>query len=402
MCPEASRGCPAAGRGRPRVTRPMLRTGPRRRETFVLLQRRRWQDAAVELIRVADDSDMSPYVLAEALVELSVGIPRRLAGGSRSRRGCEPHSSIGASYSTPFRRTVTKNRPRTNSSRGEVIEAVSTLGRHHPRIASRSAPATAPGMACAWDASGAMPSSYGFLPPTTSTSTNAGWPRKTQAGQRDGGNLDGVPVGFAGVEVEKPRDVVHRPPASWPRRGLLTRRTQWPKNPGLLVDVNEQNPQAVGFYYRHGFVTLSLLGHRWRRATISDPASGACRVRCGARRAAPRSQARHRGHQTAAPAAAVRAAVFAAGAADSRCRGSGIQRDSPRSNTATGPLPVRRPVVLSRHSVMLEPRLPGRRDVIPTVDRRRTLDDVLCDRTEPSSSSPAPTNGTSGSEIPSN
>ena len=27
-------------------------------------------------------------------------------------------------------------------------------------------------------------------------------------------------------------------------------------NPALLVDVNEQNPQAVGFYQRHGFVTV--------------------------------------------------------------------------------------------------------------------------------------------------
>lgn len=28
------------------------------------------------------------------------------------------------------------------------------------------------------------------------------------------------------------------------------------RNPGLLVDVNEQNPQAVGFYQHHGFLTL--------------------------------------------------------------------------------------------------------------------------------------------------
>ncbi|MUL77608.1 hypothetical protein [Mycolicibacterium sp. CBMA 226] len=50
---------------------------------LVGLQRRRWQDAAVELIGVAHDSDMSPYVLAEALVELSGGHSLRLAGGSR-------------------------------------------------------------------------------------------------------------------------------------------------------------------------------------------------------------------------------------------------------------------------------------------------------------------------------
>ena len=50
---------------------------------LVGLQRRRWQDAAVELIGVAHDADMSPYVLAEALVELSGGHSLRLAGGSR-------------------------------------------------------------------------------------------------------------------------------------------------------------------------------------------------------------------------------------------------------------------------------------------------------------------------------
>jgi len=51
---------------------------------LVGLQRRRWQDAAVELIGVAHDSDMSPYVLAEALVELSGGHSLRLAGQSRA------------------------------------------------------------------------------------------------------------------------------------------------------------------------------------------------------------------------------------------------------------------------------------------------------------------------------
>ena len=50
---------------------------------LVGLQRRRWQDAAVELIAVAHDFDMSPYVLAEALVELSGGHSLRLAGSSR-------------------------------------------------------------------------------------------------------------------------------------------------------------------------------------------------------------------------------------------------------------------------------------------------------------------------------
>lgn len=31
--------------------------------------------------------------------------------------------------------------------------------------------------------------------------------------------------------------------------------------PDLRVDVNEQNPQAVGFYERHGFITTARSDH---------------------------------------------------------------------------------------------------------------------------------------------
>lgn len=45
---------------------------------------------------------------------------------------------------------------------------------------------------------------------------------------------------------------------AWRGRGagsaLLTRAVE--RHPDLRLDVNEQNPQAVGFYRRHGFVVL--------------------------------------------------------------------------------------------------------------------------------------------------
>lgn len=68
---------------------------------------------------------------------------------------------------------------------------------------------------------------------------------------------DGVPVGFAGVAGRNLEmlfiDHQHRGRGA----GSLLLADAMAKNPGLLVDVNEQNPQAVGFYHRHGFVTLS-------------------------------------------------------------------------------------------------------------------------------------------------
>jgi len=68
---------------------------------------------------------------------------------------------------------------------------------------------------------------------------------------------DGVPVGFSGVAGGNLEmlfiDHQHRGRGA----GSVLLADAMAKNPGLLVDVNEQNPQAVGFYHRHGFVTLS-------------------------------------------------------------------------------------------------------------------------------------------------
>ncbi|MHA7662982.1 GNAT family N-acetyltransferase [Mycolicibacterium sp. HS_4_1] len=68
---------------------------------------------------------------------------------------------------------------------------------------------------------------------------------------------DGVPVGFAGVAGGSLEmlfiDQQHRGRGV----GSVLLADAVAKSPGLVVDVNEQNPQAVGFYHRHGFVTLS-------------------------------------------------------------------------------------------------------------------------------------------------
>lgn len=67
---------------------------------------------------------------------------------------------------------------------------------------------------------------------------------------------DGVPVGFAGVAGGSLEmlfiDHEHRGRGV----GSVLLADAMATNPGLVVDVNEQNPQAVGFYHRHGFVTL--------------------------------------------------------------------------------------------------------------------------------------------------
>ncbi|EGD21769.1 toxin-antitoxin system, toxin component, GNAT family [Prescottella equi ATCC 33707] len=69
-------------------------------------------------------------------------------------------------------------------------------------------------------------------------------------------DVDGVPAGFSGLAGNSLEmlfvDDAHR------GRGLgsalLDRALA--DHPDLVLDVNEQNPQAVGFYERHGFVTL--------------------------------------------------------------------------------------------------------------------------------------------------
>lgn len=93
---------------------------------LVGLQRRRWQDAAVELIGVAHDSDMSPYVLAEALVELSGGHSLRLAGRSRPDAVRTALKHWG-DLLNPAPADGDEQRARNNLSLGEVTDPVSTL-----------------------------------------------------------------------------------------------------------------------------------------------------------------------------------------------------------------------------------------------------------------------------------
>lgn len=68
--------------------------------------------------------------------------------------------------------------------------------------------------------------------------------------------LEGTPVGFAGVADGKMEmlfiDRAHR--GRGVGSALLGDALR--RHPALLVDVNEQNPQAVGFYSRHGFRVL--------------------------------------------------------------------------------------------------------------------------------------------------
>jgi len=66
----------------------------------------------------------------------------------------------------------------------------------------------------------------------------------------------GIPVGFSGVADGNLEmlfvDAQHRGHGA----GSALLREAMATYPGLLVDVNEQNAQAVGFYQHHGFVTL--------------------------------------------------------------------------------------------------------------------------------------------------
>lgn len=68
--------------------------------------------------------------------------------------------------------------------------------------------------------------------------------------------VDEVPVGFSGLADGKLEmlfvDQQHRGTGV----GAVLLHHAISAHPGLLVDVNEQNPQAVGFYRRFGFVTV--------------------------------------------------------------------------------------------------------------------------------------------------
>lgn len=70
-------------------------------------------------------------------------------------------------------------------------------------------------------------------------------------------DADGVPVGFSGVAYENLEMLFIDQQHHGRGAGSLLLGDAMAKHPGLLVDVNEQNPQAVGFYLHHGFVMLS-------------------------------------------------------------------------------------------------------------------------------------------------
>lgn len=69
-------------------------------------------------------------------------------------------------------------------------------------------------------------------------------------------DVDGVPAGFSGIAGNSLEmlfvDDTHR--GRGVGSALLERALA--DHPDLILDVNEQNPQAVGFYEHHGFVTL--------------------------------------------------------------------------------------------------------------------------------------------------
>jgi putative acetyltransferase len=67
---------------------------------------------------------------------------------------------------------------------------------------------------------------------------------------------DGAPVGFSGVADGNLEMFFVVQQHRGRGAGSILLRDAMAKHPGLLIDVNEQNPQAVGFYHHHGFVTL--------------------------------------------------------------------------------------------------------------------------------------------------
>lgn len=65
-----------------------------------------------------------------------------------------------------------------------------------------------------------------------------------------------LPVGFSGVAAGKLEMLFVAPAHHGDGAGSALLGAALARIPDLLVDVNEQNPQAVGFYRRHGFVVL--------------------------------------------------------------------------------------------------------------------------------------------------
>ncbi|MFF0338452.1 GNAT family N-acetyltransferase [Kribbella sp. NPDC004875] len=72
---------------------------------------------------------------------------------------------------------------------------------------------------------------------------------------------DGLLIGFVGVEDENVEmlflDPVHRGRGG----GTLLLEHAFTQYAATSVDVNEQNPQAIGFYEHHGFRTVSRTAH---------------------------------------------------------------------------------------------------------------------------------------------
>lgn len=66
----------------------------------------------------------------------------------------------------------------------------------------------------------------------------------------------GSPVGFSGLADGNLEMLFVEQQHRGRGVGSVLLRDAMAKHPGLKVDVNEQNPGAVGFYHRHGFVPL--------------------------------------------------------------------------------------------------------------------------------------------------
>lgn len=66
----------------------------------------------------------------------------------------------------------------------------------------------------------------------------------------------GVPVGFSGLADGKLEMLFVDRQRRGSGIGAVLLQHAIAAHPGLLVDVNEQNPQAVGFYRRFGFITV--------------------------------------------------------------------------------------------------------------------------------------------------
>lgn len=76
--------------------------------------------------------------------------------------------------------------------------------------------------------------------------------------------VDGHPVGFSGLAGNSLEMLFVGAEHCGRGAGSVLLRRAVADHPDLRLDVNEQNPQAVGFYERHGFVVLG------RSATDAD------------------------------------------------------------------------------------------------------------------------------------